>query len=59
MAKYTNPSKLSSGEQRELLIQLCRVIAKLNSPLEAAKFLKEIEGGGKIDEGGYIRENFF
>ena len=42
MAKYTNPSKLSSGEQRELLIQLCRVIAKLNSPLEAAKFLKDI-----------------
>ncbi|MBU2036945.1 hypothetical protein KJ866_01950 [Patescibacteria group bacterium] len=42
MAKYSNPSKLSSSEQRELLIQLCRVIAKLNSPIEAAKFLKDI-----------------
>lgn len=42
MAKYSNPSKLSHSEQQKLLIQLCRIIAKLNSPIEAAKFLKDI-----------------
>jgi len=42
MAKFRNPSKLSEEEQRNLLIQLCRVISKLNSPIEAAKFLKDL-----------------
>ena len=42
MAKFANPSKLSKEEQEKLLIQLCRAIARLDNPIDAARFLKDL-----------------
>lgn len=42
MAKFANPSKLSKEEQEKLLIHFCQALSKLNSPIEAAKFIKDL-----------------
>ena len=49
MAKFSNPSKLSDETQQELLVQLCRVIAELKNPFEAAQFLKDILSAQEVE----------
>jgi TrpR-related protein YerC/YecD len=42
MAKFTKQSKLAETEKEKLLMQLCLALSKLESPLEAARFLRDL-----------------
>lgn len=42
MAKFSRIPKLTKQEQEQLLISFCRALAALNTPEEAAQFLKDL-----------------
>jgi len=42
MAKFSNPSKLSSDEQERLLINFCRALSQIKDEAEAAQLIKDL-----------------
>lgn len=42
MSKFSNKSKLSDHEQKELLIELCQSVAAIKKSEEAAQFLQDL-----------------